>query len=177
MNHDPQRPKPAARAAPPSLTRLPGFLGRVLQKYPSLVRHPHAFAVHFPIVFLYSAAVFSLAYLLTGVDALELSAFHFLAAGVLFLPASIVTGEISRRVSYSKEPVQAFRIEIYYSGILLLLGLAALLWRWLDPRILRNFRWESLLYLVIMLALPTLVTIISFFGGLLTFPLNNNEKS
>jgi len=177
MNHDNLRPKPAARAAPPSLTRLSGFLGRVLQKYPSLVRHPHAFAVHFPIVFLYSAAVFSLVYLLTDTDSLEISAFHFLAAGMLFLPVSIVTGEVSRRVSYSQEPVQAFRIEIYYSGILLVLGAAALLWRWLDPFILRDFRWESFLYLAIILALPTLATIVSFFGGLLTFPLDNNEKS
>jgi uncharacterized membrane protein len=141
------------------------------------VRHPHPIAVHFPIVFLYSAAFFDLLYLVTGVTSLETSAFHFLGAGVLSLPFSILTGELIRRVGYSQEPVQAFRIEIYLSGILVALGLAALLWRGLDPRILRNFRWSSLLYLVIMLALPTLATTISLFGGLLTFPLNKEEKS
>jgi uncharacterized membrane protein len=126
--------------------------------------------VHFPIVFLFSAAIFNLVYLATGVVSFETSAFHFLGAGVLSLPLAMLTGERFRRLNYSQDPVPAFRIEIFYSRILLVLSLTAFLWRWLDPHILRNFKWTSLCYLLIILALPVLVTIISFFGGLLTFP-------
>jgi uncharacterized membrane protein len=171
MSHDTHRPKPADEAAPLPLAALPAPLARLLRKYPGLVRHPHPFAVHFPIVFLYSAAFCDLAYLCTGAASLETSAFHFLGAGLLFLPLTMLTGEISRRLSYPQEPLQVFRIEIFYSWILLALSLAAFCWRGLDPLVLCDFGWASLLYLLIILALPALATYISYFGGLLTFPL------
>ena len=169
------KPKPDPGAAPLPLAALPKFLGGILEKYPSLRRRPHPIAVHFSIVFLFSAAIFNLVYLATGVVSFETSAFHFLGAGVLSLPLTMLTGELSRRLNYSQDPVLAFRIEIFYSRILLVLSLTAFLWRWHDPHILRNFTWTSLCYLLIILALPVLVTIISFFGGLLTFPLNKGE--
>ena len=172
MNRDTLRPQPAAEVAAIPSGVLPAPLERLLKKYPGLVRHPHPFAVHFPIVLLYSAAILSLAYLPTGIDSLEASAFHFLGAGLLFLPLTMLTGQFSRRLSYPREPDQTFRIEIFYSRILLVLCLAAFGWRWLDPRVLQNFRWTSLVYLLIILALPTIATYISYFGGLLTFPLN-----
>jgi uncharacterized membrane protein len=175
MNQDTHRPKPAGEAAALPSGVLPAALDRLLRKYPGLVRHPHAFVVHFPIVFLYSAAFCDLVYLGTGITSLETSAFHFLAAGLLSLPLSMLTGELSRRLSYPQEPVQAFHIEVFYSRLLLVLSLAAFAWRWLDPRVLRNFTWASLIYLLIILALPTLATYISYFGGLLTFPLEQEE--
>ena len=175
----PPGPKPEhddAQEADSRLATRPQALGRILKKYPSLWRHPHPFMVHFPIVFLLAAAFFNLMYLATGVASLETSAFHFLGAGVLSLPLAMLTGELARRLNYPREPVLAFRIEIYYSRILLVLSLAAFLWRWLDPHILRNFRRASLCYLLIILALPVIVTIISYFGGLLTFPLEKKEN-
>ena len=169
------RPKPASGTVTLPLAVLPAFLGRFLKRYPSLVRHPHPFAVHFPIVFLYAAAFFDLLYLGTGSTSLETSGFHFLGAGVLSLPLAMLTGEIIRRVAYSQEPVQNFHIEIYLSGVLLALAAAAFVWRWLDPLILRDFGWTGLLYLLIILALPAIATYISYFGGLLTFPLNEDR--
>ena len=176
MNHDTHRPKPASGAVTLKLVVLPDFLGRILKNCPSLVRHPHPFTVHFPIVFLYSAAFFDLAYLATGVTSLETSAFHFLGAGLLSLPLTMLTGELIRRVGYSQEPLQTFRIEIYYSRLLLILSLAAFAWRWFDPGILRDFGLTSLFYLLIILALPTIATYISYFGGLLTVPLEKEER-
>ncbi len=176
MSHNPDdplktRPGSPAGAAPPSLAWLPAPLRRLLQKYPGLVRHPHPFTVHFPIVFFYLAAGFTLAYLATGSAPLEKSAFHFLVAGTLFLPITMITGEISRRLIYPHEPRRLFRIEIVYSWVMLVLGAAGCLWRGLAPHILQPFRLTSLLYLLIVLALPAIATYISFFGGLLTFPL------
>ena len=175
MDRNPNRPKPAGLAAALPSGVLPAALERLLKKYPGLVRHPHAFVVHFPIVFFYSAAFLDLVYLATGVTSLETSAFHFLGAGLLSLPLTIFTGEISRRISYAQEPVQAFHIEIFYSRLLAILSLFAFIWRWFDPWVLQDFGWTSLLYLLIILALPTLATYISYFGGLLTFPLGINE--
>jgi uncharacterized membrane protein len=175
MNEPPPRPKPAVEPAPLPSGVLPAPLERLLKKYPGLVRHPHPFAVHFPIVFFYSAAFCDLAYLGAGITTLETSAFHFLGAGLFTLPFSMLSGQISRRLSYPLEPDQTFRIEIFYSRVMLILSLAAFIWRWLDPHILRHFTWLSLLYLLLILALPTLATYISFFGGLLTFPLKKEE--
>jgi uncharacterized membrane protein len=177
MDQDTHRPKPAVEAATIPSGVLPGPLERLLKKYPGLVRHPHAFVVHFPIVFFYSAAFCDLVYLVTGLTSLETSAFHFLGAGLFSLPFSMLTGIISRRLSYPHEPDQIFHIEIFYSRLMLILSLAAFIWRWLAPQILRPFTWLSLLYLLIILALPFLATYISFFGGLLTFPLETEEDS
>ncbi len=150
---------------------VPPFLGRLLQAYPYLQRHPHPFLVHFSIAFIYAAAFFSLLYLASGAATLEISAFYCLGAGLLSLPPVMLTGELSRRVNYPRDPKQLFRIEIYYSRILLGLWTGAFLWRWLDPTILQTFRWLSLLYLLLLLAGVVIVTIISYYGGLLTFPL------
>jgi uncharacterized membrane protein len=177
MNQNLHRPKPAVEAATIPSGVLPAVLERLLKKYPGLVRHPHAFIVHFPITFFYSAAFCVLAYLTTGITSLETSAFHFLGAGLFTLPLSILTGQISRRLSYPHVPDQIFHIEIFNSRLMLLLSLAAFIWRWLDPHILRTFTWLSLVYLLIILALPSLATYISFFGGLLTFPLEEEEGS
>ena len=168
------RPQPKGTSPPAfksSESAIPQFLGRLLQAYPHLQRHPHPFLVHFSITFIYAAAFFSLLYLASGSDAFERSAFYCLGGGLLSLPPVMLTGELSRRVNYPRDPKQLFRIEIYYSRILLGLGAGAFLWRWLDPTILKNFRWLSLLYLVLLLTEVVIVTIISYYGGLLTFPL------
>lgn len=160
----------------PTTIALPESLSRLLSRYPSLQRHPHPFIVHFPIVFTLAVAFFSLLYLLAGVASFETTAFHCLGATVFTLPLAILTGELTRRVNYSQEPKQAFRIELRSSYVLLALSGVAFLWRWFDPSILRNFRWASILYLTIILSLPLIATIISYFGGLLTFPLEKEEN-
>ena len=172
------RPRPLDGAADSYRLRdvdLPEPLLRVLRRYPSLQRHPHPFLVHFPIVFALAAAFFSLLYLGAGVISFETTAFHCLGAAVLTTPLAMLTGELSRMVNYPQEAKQAFLIERRYSWLLLALSSMAFVWRWLDPAILRHFRWASLVYLLMLLALPVLVTVISYFGGLLTFPLEKGE--
>ena len=88
----------------------------------------------------------------------------------------MLTGEFARRVNYPQESRPTFRIEIRYSRLLLLMSSGAFLWRWLYPAILQNFRWASVFYLLLIFSLPLLVTIISYYGGLLTFPLEEAEN-
>ena len=150
---------------------LPPFLERLLQAYPYLQRHPHPFLVHFVIVFIYAATFLSLLFLVVGSPTLEISAFYCVGAGLLFLPPVMLTGELSRQVNYPREPKELFTIEIRYSRVLLGLWGGIFIWRWFDPTILQSFRWLSLLYLLLLLTGVVLVTYISFFGGMLTFPL------
>ena len=127
--------------------------------------------MHFSIVFIYAATFLSLLFLVIGHAEIEISAFYCIGAGLLVLPPVMLTGEISRRVNYAQEPKQNFDIEIHYSWALLVLWAGIFLWRWLDPTILQNFRWLSLAYLLVLLGGVVLVTLISFHGGMLTFPL------
>ncbi len=173
------RPRPQGREAGafiPSEVDLPKPLRRLFLKYPCLKRHPHPFIVHFPIVFTYAAAFFSLVYLWTGVSSFDTTAFHCLGAAILTMPPAMVSGELSRRLNYPREPDRAFAIERRYSWLLLVFGGAAFVWRGLDPSILATRRGASLVYLAPVLSLPVLVTIISYFGGLLTFPLDKGRK-
>lgn len=158
-----------------SWTETPPFLGRLIQAFPYLKRHPHPFLVHFSIVFIYAAAFLNLLYLAIGHKQLEIAAFYCIGAGLVFLPPVMLTGEISRRLNYPKEPIQKFNPELHYSWILLLLWAGIFIWRWFDPSILPNFRWSSALYLLLQVAGVVLVTVISFHGGMLTFPLENNK--
>ncbi len=87
----------------------------------------------------------------------------------------MLTGELTRRINYSRKPKQLFDIEIRYSWSLLILWAGIFIWRWFDPTILQNFRWLSVLYMLLLLAGVVIVTMISFHGGMLTFPLEKNK--
>jgi uncharacterized membrane protein len=159
----------------PSRAEISSFLARVLQAYPYLQRHPHPFLVHFAIVFIYAATFLSLLFLVVGSPTLETAAFYCVGAGLLVLPPVMFTGEISRRVNYAQQPKELFTIEIQYSRVLLALWAGAFLWRWCDPTILTDFRWLSRIYLLLLLSGVVIVTLISYYGGLLTFPLEKEE--
>ena len=89
---------PEAPAAKTSAARE--FWRRVVHRVPLLRRHPHPMVVHFPIVFMISAPVFTLLYLLTGVKSFEVTGFHCLGGGVLFTPVAMVTGWFTWWLNY-----------------------------------------------------------------------------
>jgi hypothetical protein len=62
--------------------------------------------------------------------------------------------------------------KLILSPLLFLLGLGVLIWRYLDPDILVVWRPVSYLYLGCLLALTPLVMVIGWFGGSLSFPLD-----
>ncbi len=150
---------------------------RLAGRYPFLKRYPHPFMVHFTIVFMLSATCFALLYLATGVDSFETTAYHCLGAGILSMPLSILTGICTQRLNYVDEPEEMFAVEIRLSVVLLIISLAAFVWRTVDPEVLRKFSPASLGYLILLCALTPLVAIISFFGGILTFPLEGRERT
>ncbi len=141
----------------------------ILDRYPFLRRHPHPMMVHFPIALFIATTLFYLAYLESGIASLETTAFHCLAAGLLFMPLAMGTGYLTWHLNYEARPIHAVRIKIVLSWFLLALSAAALAWRIIDPEIPAEAgsRYGSG---VMLFLLTPIVTTIGWYGGQLTMP-------
>jgi len=129
--------------------------------------------VHFPIVFMIAAPVFTLLSLATGMKSFEVTGFHCLGGGVLFTPVAIVTGLFTWWLNYECRWLRPVVIKLIASPVLLLAAVGAMVWRYQNPDILS--RWgdaPSLVYLGLMCALIPLVGLIGACGAELTFPVN-----
>lgn len=151
---------------------LPPWLARLVERWPYLQRHPHPAVSHFPIVFMLAASTFSVLYLLTGVASFDTTAFHCLGGGVLTTPAAIATGVLTQRLNYPR-PDPTLAQEKRLSFLLWAMVSAAFVWRLLNPQVLRDLQGLNFIYLLLVLAVTPLVTVISFHGGMLTFPLDD----
>ncbi len=154
-----------------TLRSMPHVFETVLGKYPFLQRHPHPMTVHFPIVFMISAVLFNILYLLTGINAFEATAWHCLGGAVLFTPAAIITGLFTWWLNYMAKPLRPVTIKLVLSPLAWLLASAAFTWRLATPDILTLFRPESVVYLTVVISLFPIVSIIGWYGAQLTFPL------
>lgn len=153
----------------------PGRLRRLLQRFPLLRRHPHPMVVHFPIVFLVSAPVFTLLYLLTGVRSFEVTGFHCLGGGVLFTPVALITGLATWWYNYQWRPLRPVVIKLTLTPIMLAVGAGAFAWRWLNPEVLAALGdWTGKVYLIVIFALWPLVSLIGWYGATLVFPLRQD---
>jgi predicted heme/steroid binding protein/uncharacterized membrane protein len=167
-----EAPVPEAPAPEPSAARE--FWRRVVQRVPLLRRHPHPMVVHFPIVFMISAPVFTLLSLVTGVKSFEVTGFHCLGGGVLFTPVAMVTGWFTWWLNYESRWLTPVVVKLIASPVLLLVGAGAFLWRYQNPEILAQFpAGPSLVYLGLVCALIPLVGVIGACGAELTFPVNH----
>jgi predicted heme/steroid binding protein/uncharacterized membrane protein len=157
--------------AEPSAARE--FWLRQVHRVPLLRRHPHPMVVHFPIVFMIAATVFTLLYLFTGIRSFEVTGFHCLAGGVLFTPVAMVTGWFTWWLNYESRLVPPVVIKLILSPILLLVGAGAWVWRFFNPEILVLWGgWPSLAYLALICSVTPLVGCIGAYGAVLTFPLH-----
>jgi predicted heme/steroid binding protein/uncharacterized membrane protein len=154
-----------------TLMPMPEFLSRLLTRFPMLRRHPHPMTVHFPIVFMFSATVFTILFLMTGTNSFETTAFHCLGAGVLFSVVAIATGWYTWWLNYQAKPLKAVTIKKTVSIIMLATAASAFIIRAAVPDILYPFRAISLIYLIPVLSLFPFVTVIGWFGASLTFPI------
>ena len=156
--------------------KIPEILTRLLDRWPMLRRHPHPMTVHFPIVFMFSVTVFTLLYLLTGVEGFERTAFHCLGAGLLFTPVAMTTGYYTWWLNYAARPLKPVSIKKYLSIFLLLIECIAFFWRFTNPDVLKPFCFMSGIYLFLVCAVLPVVTIIGWYGASLTFPLEKKSK-
>jgi uncharacterized membrane protein len=161
------------QAGPASERQLPPLVARTLARFPRLQRYPHPFIIHFTIVYMLSATFFSLLYLATGDRSFDDTAFYCLGAGVLSLPPAIATGIFTHWLNFPGSLHQTAHLEKRLSYTLLAVAAAAFVWRMLDREVLQNLAGVNLVYLFLVLAVTPLVTATSYFGGMVTFPLES----
>jgi uncharacterized membrane protein len=159
------------KEVPGTERKIPEVLSKILSRFPMLRRHPHPMVVHFPIAFMFSAPVFTLLYLLTRIESLEITAVYCLGGGFLFTPLAMLTGWFTWWLNYLGKTMKAVTIKIWLSFSLLLIQMMVLSWRVLNPFILRSLHGESILYLFLMFSVIPVVTIIGWYGSTLTFPI------
>ncbi len=148
----------------------PGFLRKLVEKYPILRRHPHPMTVHFPIAFLLAAPLFNVLYLATGLGAFETTSFHCLAAGLLFTPIVMATGFLTWRINYMGRRLRPVDVKMAVSSLMFVVSLAAFLWRLERPHLADSFGTAGTVYLLLTLSLIPMVSVIGWYGAKLTFP-------
>jgi predicted heme/steroid binding protein/uncharacterized membrane protein len=149
---------------------VPAWLAKLLERVPFLRRHPHPMVVHFPIVFMYSATFFDILYMVTGEKALEVTAFHCLAGGILFMPPAMLTGWFTWWLNYMARPMGRVTVKIRLSWVLLAVAVAAFLWRFQIPGVMDEPGAGHWVYIAMLLSLAPMVSVIGYYGGELTFP-------
>jgi predicted heme/steroid binding protein/uncharacterized membrane protein len=152
-------------------------LDRLFDRHPFLQRHPHPMTVHFPIVFFIFAPLFVLLFLLTRMDGFEFAALCCLGGGLLFSLVVIPTGFLTWLINYDGKPMKQVTIKIVGSFVLFALGLAAFLWRLLDPTVVHDISGVNVLYLVMVFLLLPIVAVVATYGAALTFPMQKKERA
>jgi predicted heme/steroid binding protein/uncharacterized membrane protein len=156
---------------------MPGWLAELLEKVPFLRRHPHPMVVHFPIVFMYSAAFFAILALVTVEKSFEVTAYYCLAGGILFMPPAMITGWFTWWLNYMAKPMGPVTIKKRLSWLLLVISVAAFLWRNRVPGVMDEMGAAHWIYIAMLLSLVPITSIIGYYGGELTFPTGKSVAS
>ncbi len=126
---------------------------------------------HFPITYFLSATFFSVLFVVTGERSFDLTAFYCLGAGLLFMPLAVLSGFFTHWLNFPGEADRTVTIERKLSYALLAVAAPAFIWRLLDPEVLHHLAGVNIVYFVLVVAVTPIVTANSYFGGMLTFPL------
>jgi uncharacterized membrane protein len=166
-------PEPPATDYP----ELPSALARLLNRFPQLRRGPHPMLAHFPIVFLLSATFFSLLFRFTGNRAFDDTAFYCLGGGLVTLPPTMATGLFTNWLNFAGGADRTVRLEKALSYAEMCITAAAFVWRWLNPLVLIDLSGVNLIYFFLVLSLTPLVTASGYFGGMLTYPMEEEAPA
>lgn len=150
--------------------RVPEFLLALFQRVPMLRRHPHPMTVHFPIAFMMLVPVLNFLSLAQGEASLENSAFHVLIAGLVMTPVAMLTGPYNWWMNYGGRWTRNIVIKFCGSLVLIVLILTLVIWRLVEPEIMLEPGGARILYLLLNLGLPPVVTVLGWIGAKMTFP-------
>ena len=157
------------KGAPEELKHLPPMLQNLLQRFPMAKRHPHPMLVHFPIAFLMAASLFILLHLLFGNHSFETLSFYLLILGAIGSPFAMATGLFTWWVNYRLKLTHFVKRKIQLSILLLIFEIILILWRSFGPEIF--LQKVPPIYFIIMLLLTPVVALLGYYGGQMTFPL------
>jgi predicted heme/steroid binding protein/uncharacterized membrane protein len=149
---------------------VPEILLSLFQRIPMLRRHPHPMTVHFPIAFMMLVPVLNLLSLAQGKASLETSAFHVLIAGLVMTPVAMLTGPYNWWMNYGGRWTRNIFIKFCGSLVLIVLILTLVIWRLVQPEIMVEPGGARILYLLLNLSLPPVVTVLGWIGAKMTFP-------
>ncbi|MGD8530668.1 MAG: cytochrome b5 domain-containing protein [Syntrophobacterales bacterium] len=149
---------------------IPDILLAVFGKIPMLRRHPHPMTVHFPIAFMMLFPVLNILYLVTGKESFDVSSFHVLVAGLVFTPVALLTGPYNWWINYAGKWSKIIAIKMFGSLILITLILIIFMWRILVPDIMLQPSGARIIYVLLSLTLPPIVSVLGWFGAKMTFP-------
>lgn len=130
---------------------------------------PHAVSAHFPNALLPTMMLFLGLFLFSGKSSFETTFFYLLVVSVLAIPPTFGSGIWDWRKHYRGENAPIFRKKIVLAAILSVLGIIALLWRWLNPQLLVAGGWTAWLFMLLILAMLGCVTLLGHYGGMLVF--------
>ena len=153
------------KGPPEELKHLPLFLQKLLIQFPMARRHPHPMVVHFPIALLMAASLFVLLHLLWKVPRLENVSFYLLILGAIASPFAMATGIFTWWVNYRLKLSFLIKRKIGFSVLLLLFEIVLIAWRGSSPEITSPF------YFVMVILLTPIVGLLGYYGGQITFPL------
>ncbi len=156
-------------------SRLRAAVERFVDRYPFFRRHPHPMVVHFPIVFMIAAPVFLFAYLASGVKGFEVTSVNCLAGGLLFCLIVIPAGLFTWWLNYMAVPTPGVIVKIVLSSAMFVIGLIAFVWRLRNPEVVVDVSGLKVLYVVLVSSLFPLVSIVAWYGAVMTFPLHASE--
>jgi predicted heme/steroid binding protein/uncharacterized membrane protein len=153
------------KGAPEELKHLSPGLQTLLQKFPTLRRHPHPMVVHFPIALLMTSSLFVLLYLIFKNPAFETTSFYLLVLGAIASPFAMATGLFTWWVNYRLKVTPFVKRKIQLSIFLLILEVILILWRSSPSQI------SNPIYFIMMVIVTPVVSILGYYGGQMTFPI------
>ncbi len=157
--------------------KVPGWLGNMLERHPSLKRHPHPIFAHFPIAFMIGSSLFAILYAIFDVKSFEATTINLVITGLIFSFFAILTGFLTWYINYMAKPIRAVKIKIAFSFIMDADAIFLIFWHSIDPQILLNLRdlpFSSLTFFVMTLFLGIFAVIIGYYGGELVFPVKKS---
>ena len=152
------------KGAPEELKHLPPLLQNLLQKFPMARRHPHPMVVHFPIGLLMASSLFVLLYLIFKNPSLEITSYYLLILGAIASPFAMATGLLTWWINYRLKLTLFVKRKIQFSIILLIFEIVLISWRSFQSQI------SNPIYFIIMVLLTPIVSILGYYGGQMTFP-------
>lgn len=153
-----------------------GWILKILDTIPFLIRHPHPMVVHFPMAFFIVSSLFlGWYYLINPVQGLLDSIFYMHILGTVSLPAAIATGWLSWLVNYYGKSNKLIIQKIILSMVVLIFDIIVLVAMLKNPAILKQPQGADWAIAAMIFAYLPIVSIIGANGGMLVFPVHKKK--
>ncbi len=143
-----------------------------LEKLRELYRkfHPHPVMIHYPMALFFFSSIMQGLFLIFGNVSFENAAFYSLVIAVITSIPATAAGIFSWWINYQKILTQTFKIKLYLSIVLIVVGIIAVILRISMPGISASSGIEMYIYnFLVFICLP-IVIIIGYHGGKITWP-------